>query len=74
MVTDEIVRRIRTKHHLDDHDVYLLYITTWQWVTKSIPILIRNQSGGHKYKKESIRKRYLVNEEEAVFLIKDLLA
>jgi hypothetical protein len=42
----------------NDDDVYLMKITTWQWVTKSISILIRNQPGGHKCKIKSIRKKY----------------
>jgi hypothetical protein len=42
----------------DDDDVCLLKISTWQWVTKSISILIWNQPEGHKYKTESIRKIY----------------
>jgi hypothetical protein len=38
----------------DDGDVYLIKITTWQWATKFISILIQNQPKRHKYKMESI--------------------
>jgi hypothetical protein len=27
-----------------DGDIYLLKITTWQWIIKSISILVRNQT------------------------------
>jgi hypothetical protein len=43
----------------DDDDVYLIKITTWQWVTKSISILIWNQPEKHKYKMKSIRKIFM---------------
>jgi hypothetical protein len=42
----------------DDDGVYLVKITTWQLVTKSNSILIRNQPKRHKYKIKLIRKKY----------------
>jgi hypothetical protein len=42
----------------DDDDVYLSKITTYG-LQNLLSILIRNQPERHKYKMESIRKKYL---------------